>query len=436
MPGKRLEMHVDSLGALRAEFEKNIVNRGLFVLTEAALEVRQPIQVAIVLRYAGAPPDPVLLTGEIVHRVPPEMARRGGKPGVAVQLEESVAELRARFEPLFGGAPIPDPNVDREGEGRRSARREPVRVPIEIQVGERPAVRVTTRDLSGSGVLLSTRDHPFVVGDSVRIRMRAADGAGEARVAGRVVREVKNKSGAVAAVAIAFDAKQAADTKLKAVVERLLETSHRGRLGEVKGAIGPEGVAGLIESFSGSMPSGTLVLERDGEQGFIAFSKDRFVAAEVGALSGVRAVEVLLGWTGGSFALEARVDGGLLERGKGEPLSAVLLEAACARDAHEAEPDTADAGVGGCATFDFGPEATFLAVAGREPSTNTELGKTEEAVLDLARAGMSVARMQSVIPEPPARVEEAIASLIEQGVLRVRESHAAVGRPQAGGRKR
>lgn len=414
---KTLEMRFDSPAALRAEFEKNIVNRGIFVATDDELEVRQVVEVAIVLGYPVGDPAPVVLRGEVVHRVLPAMVTRGGRPGVAVQFEETVQALRERFTPLLGSEPLADPDVDREGARRRSAPREPVRVPIEVQVGPNPPVLVTTRDLSGSGVLLSTRDQAFVVGEAVRIRLSSPERDGDVRIAGRVVREVKNQRGEVAAVAVAFDAKQAADPRVRAQVARLREASHRGRLGEVSGSIGSDGIAGLLQTFAGSMPSGTLVVERAGEQGFVAFAKDRFVAAEVGPHSGARAVEELLGWTSGRFELEARVDPARLAKASGESLSAVLLEAACARDADEsAAPNPASSGPAR-RVLAYGPATIFQVDDARVESAQDGLSKTEQAVLDLARAGMSVARIREVIPEPAARIDTALASLLEQGVL-------------------
>ena len=130
---RTLQMRFDTPAALRAEFERNISNRGIFVATEAEFEIRQSVEVEIVLVYAMAPADPVVLRGEIVHRLAPEMARSGGRAGVAVQFEESVAELRARFEPLLGDEPLSDPDADQAGARRRSARRTAVRVPVRVR---------------------------------------------------------------------------------------------------------------------------------------------------------------------------------------------------------------------------------------------------------------------------------------------------------------
>ncbi len=62
-------------------------------------------------------------------------------------------------------------------------------------------------------------------------------------------------------------------------------------------------------------------------------------------------------------------------------------------------------------------DANFLVDAAQEEVANASLDKIEQAVLDLARAGMSVKRIESIIPEPFDRVRAAVAALVEMGVL-------------------
>jgi len=423
-----LQIRFESAAALRAEFEKNIANRGIFVSTEADFEIRQIVAVEIVLAYATPPGAPVVLRGEVVHRVTPQMARGGGKPGVAIQFEETVTELRERFEPLLGDEPLPDPDTDQTGERRRSARREAVRVPVRVQSAKRQAFSTTSRDLSGTGVLLSIREERLAVGESVRIGLRHPSDGGEVEVDGRVVREVKNKRGRVAAVAVAFDRAHAARPRTREVVDALRQASHRGRLGGISGSIVDLGLANMLQMFGSSAPQGTLVVEREGEQGFIAFADNQFLAAELGSLSGKAALEELLGWQDGRFEFEARVDDSLLAGGGREPLAGAVLEAVCARDERgRSEPGrgaSARSGAPRAAAGDFAAPAISLPVGAvfvidveQEEIARGALGKIELAVLDLARAGMSVGRIEAVIPEPVERVRAALAVLVEMGVL-------------------
>lgn len=417
MRNRTLQMRFETSAALRAEFEKNIANRGIFVATEADFEIRQTVEVEVVLAYPGAPSAPVVLRGEIVHRVSPAMARNGGRPGVAVQFEDSVAELRARFEPLMGDEPLPDPDLDQAGERRRSARREPVRVPVRVEPPKRKAFSTTSRDLSGTGVLLSVREEGLAVGEVVRIGLRHPVLDASVEIDGRVVREVKDKRGNVAAVAVAFDRNQSAKPGTRDLIEALRQASHQGRLGGISGSIVDLGLPNMLQMFGSSAPQGTLVVEREGEQGWIAFADNQFVGAELGSLTGKPALEEMLGWTDGRFEFESRVDRALLARAARESLAAVVLAAVCARDerARPAAPARKSA--------DRGPspviarDATFQVDVEQEEIARPSLDKTEQAVLDLARAGMSLARIEAIIPEPAERVRGAMAALVEMGVL-------------------
>ena len=412
MRTRTLQTCFETPAALRAEFDKNISNRGMFVATEADFEIRQIVEVEIVLAYAATASEPVVLRGEIVHRVSPLTARSGGRAGVAVQFEETVAELTARFEPLLGEEPLPDADSDQAGEKRRSARRSPVRVPVRVRTAKRTAFAVTSRDLSATGVLLSIGEEHLEIAQVVRIGLRHPSGEPSVELAGRVVREIKNKRGQVAAVAIAFDRHQAAEPVARDVIEALREASHQGRLGGISGSIVDLGLPNMLQMFGGSAPQGTLVVEREGEQGWIAFSKNQFLAAELGALTGKRAVEEILGWTDGRFEFEARVDPSLLSGSPREPLPAVVLAAVCALD-ERGRPGGREL----TSPVLIARDACFLVDAEQEELARASLDKTEEAVLDLVRAGMSFARIEAIIPEPAERVRSAMAALVEMGVV-------------------
>lgn len=405
-------MRFDTPAELRAEFEKNISNRGIFVVTDAELDVRQAVDVEIEMFWVPSPSARVVLRGEIVHRVSPEMVRGGGQAGVAVQFEASVAELRAEFEPFLGEEALPDPDTDQGGERRRSARRATVRVPVRVRGAGRPAFAATSRDLSGSGILLSIRDEPLAMNEIVRIALRHPAGEPSVEIAGRVVREVRDKRGRLAAVAVAFDRQQAADPEIQAVIAALREASHRGRLGGISGSIVDLGLPNMLQMFGSSAPEGTLVVEREGEQGWIAFAGNQFVAAELGSLTGKPALQEMIGWTEGRFEFEARIDPALLGDGPRESLPGVVLEAVCARDERDrpAAPELAS-------VFDFAGDAIFSVDVEQEEIARASLDKTELAVLDLARSRMSVARIEAIIPEAPERIRGALASLVEMGVL-------------------
>ena len=159
------------------------------------------------------------------------------------------------------------------------------------------------------------------------------------------------------------------------------------------------------------------MLEREGLQGWIAFADNQFLGAELGALVGKPAIEAMLGWSDGRFEFEARVDAAVLARTPREPLSAVVLEAVCARDERERPKPAQKRRVPVAPTAVIAPATTFEIDVEQEEVARTSLEKTEQAVLDLARSGMSLERIQAIIPESPEDVQSAIASLIEMGVL-------------------
>ncbi len=417
--------------ALRDEFEKNIANRGVFVETEVAFEVRRPVMVEIVLDYLpGAnprsEPAPALtLEGEVVHVVPPEMAASGAKPGVAVQFDASATVLRERFEPLLGQAAAEAaPDVDNEGPGRRSAKRGAVRVPVRVMPMSRPPFEATSRDLSSTGILLSMKGNVLPVGEIVRVCLWHPSGLPSIEIDGKVVRQVPNKKGRIAAVAVAFDRNQVADPTIHGVLEALREAGHRSRLGGISGSLKDLGLANMLQMFGSSAPQGTVVVEHEGEQGWIAFADNQLLAAELGALTGKDALVAMLAWGDGLFEFEAAVDEGLRASATPAPLAAAVLDAVCTLD--EAEQETSDAELDAA----FGPDGGEpIATIPVEDTTKFEidfeqvelsrasLDKTEDAILELARAGMSVAQFCDVIPEAPEAVRASVMGLVEMGVL-------------------
>jgi len=454
-----LQVRFDSPQALRSEFEKNIANRGVFVASEAPVEVRQPIVVEIVLDYGQRngqrngeqkdDPNEAALTleGEVVHVIPPEMAASGATPGIAVQFDASATDLRDRFEPLLGAevAKRADPAVDPSEGGRRSARRGAVRVPVRVMPTSRPSFEATSRDLSRSGILLSMREDALPIGERVRVHLWHPSGEPTVEIDGEVVRQVPNKQGEVAAVAVAFDRTQAADDLSIEVIEALREAGHQNRLGGISGSLADLGLANMLQMFGTSAPEGTLVIEREGEQGWVAFADGQLIGAELGALEGREALIAMLGWGEGRFQFEATADRRLAEKNTPEPLIAVVLDAVCAIDERERDASAANASdesgsdsidvdvdvdvesfedlnlddeeedvasvvtISEASTFDVDPEQEDLA--------RSSLDKTDEAILDLAKAGMSVERMFGVIPEPAEVVRVALEGLVELGVL-------------------
>ena len=445
MQDDSLQIRFDSPEALRAEFEKNISNRGIFVASERTFEARQTLEIEIILSYVDDEEIALSLRGEVVHCIPPEMAANGVAAGVAIQFDDAATELREAFDPLLrievapAGAPdaatASDATADAvdasgirmddgkaeaersprkgscEARDRRSSRRGAVRVPVRVMPTMSPPFEATSRDLSASGILLSMKKTVLPVGEVVRICLWHPSGEPGIEIDGRVVRQVANKNGRIAAVAVAFDRNQSADPQIRDVIDALREAGHRNRLGGISGSIVDLGLANMLQMFGSSAPQGTLVLERDGEQGWIAFAEEQFLGAELGGLEGHEAMVAMLDWGEGHFQFEAIADPRLLEEADRRPLQAVVLEAIRTLD------ERARDGAPGDTSIEIHDSTTFVVDAEREEASRAGLGKTGEAVLDLARAGMSVERLTEIIPEPPEEIRIALEDLVERGVL-------------------
>lgn len=416
-----LQIRFDSPQALRSEFEKNIVNRGIFVPTESPFEVRQSVTVDVVLDYIDPPSEGLSLEGEIVHCVPVEMAGSGATPGVAVQFDVSATMLRERFEKLLGRELVV------EGAGRRSAKRGAVRVPVRVMPAMSPPFETTSRDLSTSGILLTVKHDLPLIGEIVRVCLWHPSGDPSVEIDGKVVRQIPNKNGRIAAVAVAFDRQQAADPTAKAVMEALRELGHRSRLGGIAGSLVDLGLVNMLQMFGASAPQGTLVVESEGEQGWIAFADGNLLGAELGILSGMDALVSMLSWGDGHFQFEASADPELAESAPPWPLEGAMLEAVCKLD--EAGRESLGDGPGNPESvpgMGAGDESYSLPIKStttfevdfeQEEISRDALDQTEEAVLDLAKAGMNVERLVSVIPESEAEVQAALEGLVELGVL-------------------
>ena len=69
------------------------------------------------------------------------------------------------------------------------------------------------------------------------------------------------------------------------------------------------------------------------------------------------------------------------------------------------------------ASISINQATTFAVDVEQEEMSRSSLDKTEQAVLELARSGMSIEKLKSVIPEPADEVQTALEGLVELGVL-------------------
>jgi Tfp pilus assembly protein PilZ len=449
---RRLRIAFETAAALAAEFDRNISNGGAQIRTSEKPELREQVEVELTFAWRS---DTLVFEAEVVFCAP--------SGSVAVQFAKAASELRADLEPflarqtqrraaveppapdLFGDIELgTDPQRDRsfeldEGEDfaaapplrhapdpraktvlrvargpaapaardplgevddRRKSPRAAARVPARLQTTH-VDLEGRTRDLSETGVLVSADGSDLPLGKPVELELQHPVSGERIAVRGKVARHIQTE-GTVAAVGITFDMPVERSSELREFVRDVKRAEAERAAAGISGRIEELGMASLIQMLGQSSPLGTLTANLGSEEATIAFENGTIRYAMLGSLRGVKALARMLQWTAGTFSFHAQVDS-MTDEPAPLPLQNALLEAARQLDeaAHSAPLDL---------RARFSLEQGALASAG-------ELSKLEEAVLDLASAGLTVRRMIDVIPDADADVQGAIRSLLESGVL-------------------
>ncbi|MDH3212133.1 MAG: PilZ domain-containing protein [Myxococcales bacterium] len=388
--------------AFQQEYVSNLANGGVFVPSEEGFALRDSVRVQLHLEFCA---KSVELEAEVVHLVTAEMAAVGGQTGVAVQFTGSAAEIRRRLEPLSRTCGIlqfrpADP-------GRRASPRVRARVPIRIESGD-VSYEGHTRDLSRTGVLVAMPGDGIEIGQYVDVTLQHP-GTGETlEVGGTVVRKIETH-GEVSAVGVQFDPPQHRRAEVERFVEEVQNVEHSRRLGGITGSIAELGPETLLQMLNQSSSAGTLTLRRGQQEGVIGFEGSILRYVHLGNAVGMKAFARLLGWQDGTFEFHAQLDA--LEASEAPlPLEAALLEGLRQLD----EIGRIDPGR-------FPPEARVRVAVAAESGASEQppVGKLEEAVLDLARAGFTVQRILDVIPEPDADIYRVLESLGQAGTIAV-----------------
>jgi Tfp pilus assembly protein PilZ len=388
-----LRISFEDAATFQREYLQNLVNGGVFIASTQGFDLREPVHVEIVLAFCK---QKLRVNGEVVHRVPREMAQMGATEGVAVQFEGSVLEIRQQLEPLViaSGVPmVPPPEP-----GKPRAPRVAARVAARIEgVGE--AIPGHTRNLSRSGALVAIQGESPFVGERVRLTLSHPTTNRQMKVDARVARQVE-KEGAVSAVGIEFEATASRRREVERFIEEVQTSEHSRRLGGIRGAIASLGAQDLLQMF-GNAGQGTLIFHRGEEEASVVFQGGMLRYARQGAATGMKAMVRMLAWREGSFEFHTRLDP-VPHAEAPLPLEAALLDAV--RMIDEA---------GRIDLRRFPPDAIPCATGA--PSDLE--GKTALAVLDLARAGFSVQRILDVIPEPDPEIYAALDRLLDSGAI-------------------
>jgi Tfp pilus assembly protein PilZ len=459
---KTLDVSFRTPEEFQREYATNIMNGGIFVATGTPLQVRERVSVRLKLRYAR---KGITLPGEVVHVVGPELAVTGGVQGVAVQFEVSPIELREVFRPLLpevrpepaapppkaaesevrkpgpparGGAAPPGfagrtaeareakpggPKAAKHGgkretkedaapaqrpEDRRSAPRLRARVRARVHCPGCEIIEGRTRDLSISGVLVSIGNAPAIaVGEPVRVFITNPQSGVEREILGKVARHVKGEGDVIRAIGVQFYVPDSGKASVETFLAELNASEHSRHLGGIKGAISELGLANLVQTFGVASREGTLDVMRGAEEGYLAFEGGCLRAAALGGVSGIKALARMLSWSEGTFEFHARVDPAL-PRGEAITLEVAVLEAMRLVD-ESSQVDRSS----------FAPDVRFRVDATARRGAD-DLSKVDEAILDLASAGMSVQRILDIVPESDSEIFLALWTLCERGLLAIR----------------
>lgn len=417
-----LQVEYSTQDAFRAEYASNIARGGIFIATRKDIAVRSIVQVELALTFCD---EYLVLEGEVVHRISPDMEAAGATPGLAIQFLMPVRELRERLGDHAGDAGSTDERVRKTG--RRAAPRSRARLKAVVAQPDQTTLAAQTRDVSATGLLLEVTGDPIPVGEPVRLTLDHPVTGEKMPIEGRVVRHVKSSRGIVTAMGVELRHAEARRSEVASFMHDVQASEHSRRLGAINGPIAELGITDLLQMFASSMPRGTLVVGHDDVEGTIGFESGNLLWAEFDGLHGQPALETMLALRTGHFEVEPRLVEPLAGQDEPRSLEQAVLSALCALDEsrHEAEMQrervakpTPAAPAGRRAAPDrVSAKATFRIDGDALEEFRADLDQTESAVVELAQVGMSVEKMIEVIPEPEIGVMMAIDSLVARGVL-------------------
>jgi hypothetical protein len=438
---RRLHLVFDDPKAFAAEYARNLSRGGAMIASNDAFELREVVEVVLEAPFAGAKH---VLEAEVVH---------AGGGCVAVQFLDSAPELREKLEPLRerserapeppepkadalldgddvdalaesdadfafaaedDGASLegfestsqsPDESDPNERTYKARAERAATRVSVQVQAPTGKALRGRTRDVSHTGVLLSVDGDELPVGREVHVSL-LHPATGEAMtVPGKVVRHLEGE-GVVGAVAVELRPGERS-AEVQRFVAEIKEADAAEQRAGIRGPLEELGGASLLQMFAALSKRGTLTVSHGVEEGCVAFEEGLLVSAQVGAVQGVKALARIFSWREGFFEFR----GNVAPHAGAKPtlsIEAAILDAVRMLDEGQRLSGPLIA-----------PAARLELVRERLADTATPLGKTEEAVIELAAAGFTVRRILDVIPENDATIRVAIAGLLERGVVRL-----------------
>ena len=439
---RRLHLVFDDSKTFLSEYARNLSRGGAMLASRDAFDMREVVDVVLEATFAGAK---LVLPAEVVHAA-------GGS--VAVQFLIGAPELRERLEPLReraeqeaaaeapgsdaagddvsfdadafdaegfdlgaddAAAQVPDfePTGIASGDDgdvdpndrtyRERAARAATRVSVQVKGPTGKSMRGRTRDVSHTGVLLSVDGEELPIGRDVQISLVHPGTGEQLDVPGKVVRHLAG-DGVVGAVAVELRPGERR-SEVERFVADIKAADAEAQRGGIRGPLEELGGASLLQMFAALSKRGTLTVSHGVEEGCVAFEQGMLLFAQVGSVSGVKALARILSWRDGFFEFRAHVDP--LEGAQpGMAMEAAILDAVRVLDEGNR-----------LSSPQLSPGTRLELARDRLETSGAPLGKVEQAVLELAAAGFTVRRILDVIPEDDASIRVAIAALVERGLL-------------------
>lgn len=395
---RRLLAQFDTLEQFQVAYRKQIANGGMFVASRELFHVGERLELELRMVFRT---QSILIPAEVVSFVPLRFVPPGAEPGVSVQFTMPAPVLRARLDPIANvGRP---PQATLTPEERRDATRVPARVPAQVETHE-GALIGRTRDLSRSGVLVSVDSTPVPVGQQVRLTLAHPSHGEERELLGTVVRHVTEGPGAPA-LAIRFETDRDDREEALRFIDSVQSAERARRLGTIEGPIELLGLATLLQMFSSGADGGTVRVQHGAHQGIVVFEAGTLVYARFGEASALKALSRMLALPSGTFEFRAEIDRSFAVDSPLPMYSAVLqaahqLDERNRLDSSGLDPD-----------LQIAVDPTALAeVSGR-------LEKLEQAIVDMARTGITVQEVLDALPDSDAEICLALLGLREQGVI-------------------
>ena len=443
-PARRLHLAFGDPKAFQQEYARNLERGGAFVATADTFELREVVEVLLEASFGG---EKLVLTAEVVH---------ASDGGVAVQFLDPAPELRSRLESLvegaeraiaeaaaeadddvvvgpaddeFGDVDLDEDSFDLDGAAadtpvgvavatqpgddndsnertfRARAERLPMRVAVRVKTPTGKGLAARTRDLSPTGLLVSVEGEELPVGREVRVELTHPTTGEKLDVPAKVTRHVQGE-GVVPAVALALQP-GAMRAEVERFVAELQKADAEQQRGGIRGPLEELGGPSMLQMFAALSKQGTLTVSHGAEEGVVAFENGMLRVAQVGSVTGVKALARILSWRDGFFEFRSYVD----PLGDGHPklpIEAAILDALRVLDENNrrSSPQL--------------PASARLEVAReRLDALGQPIGKTEQAVLELAAAGFTVRRILDVIPENDATIRSAVTALLDRGIIRL-----------------